>query len=223
MSHSVYLRLFLAGALLWCLPAASAAQEVDPGPSAVRISAGDSVRVDGDLVGRVLSLEGSNLTVVSRGEPRCRAGVGHGDAPICDPAPLVRTEMMLGDVEVELRRQKGDPTKRTLVGGALGAAVFGTAGYFLGPEIGFGRIDGCYNATSTQRCLAEKGVTLEEQAANQKRHDQTWGAIFFGAVGATATAIVARRTSVGWVRVEPSVPVMPGDAWGVAIGVVPPR
>jgi len=187
------------------------------------ISAGDSVRVDGELVGRVLSLEGSNLTVVSRGEANCRAGVGHGDATICDPAPLLRSEMRLDDVEVELRLQKGDPTKRTLVGGTLGAAVFGTVGYFLGPEIGFGRIDGCYNATSTQRCLAEKGTTVEEQAAKQKRHDQTWGAIFFGAVGATASAIVARRTSVGWVRVEPAVPIAPGEPWGLAIGLTPPR
>jgi hypothetical protein len=130
--------------------------------------------------------------------------------------------MMLDDVEVELRLQKGDPTKRTLVGGFLGAAVFGTVGYFLGPEIGFGRVDGCYNATSTQRCLADKGITLEEQAANQKRHDQTWGAVFFGAVGATASAIFARRTSVGWVRVEPPVPLVSGVPWGVSIGVTPP-
>lgn len=185
------------------------------------LSAGDSVRIDGDLVGRVLSIDGPRLTVVSRGESRCRAGQMHGDAPICDPAPLLRNEMDLSEVQIERRMQKGNVGTRTLIGGVIGAAAFGAAGYFIGPAVGFGRVDPCLNTSGLSRdqCYTSNGLTAEGQAEKQKQRDQRLGVLFFGAVGATLFAVIGRKTSVGWVHVQPTVPIVPSDPWGVVFRV----
>lgn len=179
--------------------------------------AGDSIRVDGELVGRVLSIEGQNLTMVSRGKPQCRAGLMHGDAPVCDPAPIRRETMALNDVSVERRMQKGHLTMRTVLGGVLGAAAFGAAGYFIGPSFGFGKIDGCVEVSASQLC--SNPVDQDVLRADQKISDQRRGAFFFGLLGGSFTAIMARKLSVGWVRVAPSVPVAPTDPWSVSFTV----
>lgn len=182
--------------------------------------AGDSVRIDGDLIGRVLSIEGPNMVVVSRGVPRCRAGEMHGDAPICDPAPLIRREMDVNSVLIERRSQKSHLNLRTIGGGLLGAAAFGTVGYFLGPEIGFGKIDGCVDTSdSSIQCSPENRVPRDEFEARQLSADQRRGVLFFGAIGGSLTAILARKLSVGWVRVQPAIPATPDEAWGVSISV----
>lgn len=187
-------------------------------PSA--LLAGDSVRIDGDLVGRVLSIEGPNLVVVSRGEPRCRAGEMHGDAPICDPAPLIRREMDVNDVQIERRSQKSHLNLRTIGGGILGAAAFGAAGYFIGPEIGFGKIDGCVDSSeSSVQCSPANRIPRDEFERRQLEADQRRGALFFGAIGGSLTAILARKLSVGWVEVQPAVPMTPDEAWGVSVSV----
>lgn len=202
-----------------------AAAQVDQVAVDAPLSAGDSVRIDGDLVGRVLSIDGPRLTVVSRGEPRCRAGQMHGDAPICDPAPLMRNEMNLTEVEVERRMQKGSVGTRTLLGAAAGGIALGAAGYFIGPAVGFGRVDPCLNQSGPGRdeCYIDQGTTPEEQAAKQKQRDQRLGALFFGAVGATLFAVIGRKTSVGWVHVQPTVPVAPSDPWGLSVQILAPR
>lgn len=181
------------------------------------IFAGDSIRVDGEIVGRVLSIQGSDLTLVSRAAPRCRAGEGYGDAPICDPAPIQRRRMSLDDITVERRMEKGSLTTRTIVGGVLGAAAFGTVGYFLGPTIGFGKVDGCIQSEATVFCTNPR--LPEDIAAEQEMRDHRRGAFFFGVIGGSFTAIMVRKFSVGWVQVYPAVPVTPDEPWGVSFAV----
>lgn len=195
---------------------AQAARTGDAVPQ-VQLFAGDSVRIDGSLVGTVLSIEGPRMTVVSRGAPRCRAGEMHGDAPLCDPAPIFRQEMDLSTVSVERRMQKGHMTARTFVGGLIGAAAFGAAGYFIGPEVGFGKV-GCPLVVGTTP-ICSNPLEPSELARRQKVSDQRKGVVFFGLVGGTFTAIMARKLSVGWVHVEPALPRSPADPWGLSFSV----
>lgn len=183
----------------------------------VQLFAGDSVRIDRSLVGRILSIEGPRMTVVSRGVPRCRAGEMHGDAPLCDPAPLIRREMELADVTIERRMQKDHLTARTLVGGVIGAAAFGVAGYFIGPEFGFGKVEGCVEVSDTALC--SNPVERSELARRQKIADQRKGVFFFGVIGGSFVAIMARKLSVGWVEIQPSIPVSPMEPWGLSFEI----
>jgi hypothetical protein len=178
--------------------------------------AGDSVRVDGVLIGRVIGVDGTTATVISREKPRCRAGQGHGDAPICDPAPVIRREIDLRVSTVERRMEKGNTTTRTLVGGVLGAVAFGAAGYAIGPSIGFGKVEGCLEG-SVNPCDPEDVVSPDELEARQKKSDQRRGAFFFGVVGGTASAILARKLATGWVRFEPSFPAESDGPWGLTV------
>ena len=179
--------------------------------------AGDSVRVDDVLIGRLLSIDGVIATVLSREKPRCRAGEGYGDPPICDPAPQIRREIDLRVSTLDRRMQKGDPNKRTAVGGLLGAAVFGAAGYAIGPTIGFGKVDGCLEASVSNGCDPADVLPPDVLEANQRKSDQQKGAIFFGVIGGTATAIFARKLSTGWVRFEPTFPTRPDEPWGLTV------
>lgn len=190
------------------------------GQEAVRLAAGDSIRVDREIVGRILSITGPTMTVVSREAPRCRAGEMHGDRPICDPAPLVRHTMDLGDVVIEQRAQKSHLMLRTFAGGILGAGAFGAAGYFIGPSIGFGEVEGCLINSSNISCkTGEQRTTQEDIDRRQKASDQKWGTIFFGVIGGTATAILVNKLSVGWVRVEPILSAGEEDPWGLSVTI----
>jgi hypothetical protein len=185
---------------------------------AVRLFAGDSVRVDGDIVGRILNIEGPTIVVISREKPRCRAGERHGEAPICDPAPLVRHTMDVGEVSIERRMEKPHLMLRTMVGGILGAGAFGTAGYFIGPEIGFGRVEGCVMGGS-DCSTGEPRYTQEKIDALQKASDHKKGAFFFGVIGGTATAILVNRLSKGWVHIQPVVAVGNSEPWGLSFSM----
>lgn len=186
----------------------------------VELFAGDSIRVDGEIVGRILSIQGPTMIVVSREAPRCRAGEGHGDAPICDPAPLVRHTMNMDEVIIEQRLEKPHLMTRTVIGGLLGAGAFGVAGYFIGPEIGFGRVDGCLVNSSEVSCgSGEKRYTQEQIDARQLASDQKKGAFFFGVIGGTATAVLVNKLSKGWVRIEPVIAVSDEDPWGLSVSV----
>lgn len=187
------------------------------GPAPNNLFAGDSVRVDGQI-GRILSISGSQMTVVSRGEPRCRAGQMHGDAPICDPAPLIRNSYDVNSVLIERRSEPSNLTLKTIGAGVLGAAAFGTVGYFVGPEIGFGKVAGCVdNPQSSLVCSPENRVPADEFERRQLEADQRRGVIFFGAIGGTLTAILVRRLSVGWVQVEPTFGAVPSTSWDVGV------
>lgn len=191
----------------------------------VPLYAGDSIRVDGEIVGRILSIEGRVVRVVSRQAPRCRAGEMHGEAAICDPAPIVRHTVNLDEVSVERRMQKPHLGLRTVIGGMVGAAAFGYAGYLIGPRIGLGRIEGCVaGSTVVGRCrTGEPEYTAAELAARQRHSDQNRGMFVFGVLGGTATAILARALSVGWVRIEPTVGAGPADPWVLGIRVPAPH
>ena len=194
------------------------------GQEAVRLSAGDSIRVDRQIVGRILSIEGPTMTVVSREAPRCRAGEMHGDRPICDPAPLVRHTMDLDNVVIERRAENSHLMLRTVGGGLLGAGAFGAAGYFLGPSVGFGTVDGCLiNASNVSCRTGEERLTQEEIDRRQKASDQKWGAIFFGVIGGTATGILVNKLSKGWVRIEPILAAGDDDPWGLSVTLPAPR
>lgn len=187
----------------------------------MRLSAGDSIRVDGEIVGRVLSITGPSMTVVSREAPRCRAGQMHGDAPICDPAPLIRRTMEVDDVIIERRSEKSHLMLRTLLGGVVGAGAFGAAGYFIGPGVGFGQVDGCLTGSSNIICKnGEPRYTSQDEIDRlQKSSDQKKGAFFFGVIGGTATAILVNKLSVGWVRIQPIVSAGEDDPWGLSVSV----
>lgn len=175
--------------------------------------AGDSVRVDGSVVGRVLSVEGNHFTLLSRGKPVCRAGQMHGDAPICDPAPVQRQTLALDEVKLERRMARGNRTAWTLIGGVAGTALFAGAGYLIGPSVGFGKVDGCLSGEISTFC--EDPVTRERLLAEQEARDQKRGALFFGVIGGTFSAIMARKLSVGWIEIHPVAPATPDEAWGV--------
>lgn len=209
----------MIGAALLLAPASAAVAQ-----QAARLSAGDSIRVDGEIVGRVLSIDDRVVNVVSREAPRCRAGLMHGDPAICDPSPIVRHTVSLDEVTVERRMRKSHFTLRMLAGAGLGAAAFGAIGWVIGPELGFGSVDGCVSTSLNNRCRpGEEAYTQEEYTALQKSADQRMGALFFGLLGGTATAIVVRKLSFGWVRVEPIVTAGPSEPWGLGFTVPTPR
>lgn len=193
------------------------AQAGDGVQQTTELFAGDSVRVNGATVGRVLSVEGNVFTLLSRGKPVCRAGEMHGDAPICDPAPIRRETLALDEVTLERRTEKGNPNLWMLGGGVLGGAAFGALGYAIGPSVGFGKVDGCTVGAGTTYCL--NPVPREEIEARQEARDQRRGAMFFGVVGGTFSAIMARMLSVGWVEIIPTMPVRSEEGWGVSINL----
>jgi hypothetical protein len=186
----------------------------------VQLFAGDSIRIDGTTIASVLAIDGNRLVAISRAKPRCRAGERHGEAPICDPAPAIRQDVDLREVTIEKRAPKGNVNRRTIVGGVLGGAAFATVGYLIGPSIGFGKVPGweCVEVTNPIGCPGGP-VPRDEYERRQKAQDQKRGAFFFGVIGGSATAIFARKLSVGWVRIEPVVPVSPAETWGVTFSM----
>lgn len=186
----------------------------------VQLFAGDSIRIDGSTIASVLTVEGNRLITVRRAKPRCRAGERHGEAPICDPAPLIREEVDLVQATIEKRAARGNVNRRTLVGGVAGGAAFAAAGYLLGPAVGFGKVPQweCLEVENPIACPAGP-VARDEYESIQRAQDQKRGAFFFGVIGGSAVAIVARKLSVGWVRIDPLIPVSPAEAWGVNLSV----
>jgi len=185
--------------------------------AAGRLLAGDSIRVNGTVVGRVLSVEGNTFTLLSRGKPICRAGEMHGEAPICDPAPIQRRTLLFGEVSLERRMEKGNPALWTLGGAVLGGGISAILGYVIGPKVGFGKVDGCTAQESNTYCV--NPISSSELASEQKARDQIRGASFFGIVGGTFAAVMARKLSVGWVEFRPTVPARENGDWGVSVTV----
>ena len=188
-----------------------------PSSATGALLAGDSVRVNGAIVGRVLSVEGNTFTLLSRGKPICRAGEMHGEAPICDPAPIQRRTLLFEEVSLERRMEKGNPAIWTLGGGVIGGGVFAALGYFIGPVVGFGKVPGCTAQESNTYCV--NPVSKSELDAQQKERDQSRGAFFFGVVGGTFAAVMARKLSVGWVEFTPTAPLRSNEGWGMYVTV----
>ena len=197
-----------------CAAMGATAQDGDQSVPTAGLFAGDSVRVNGSVVGRVLSVEGNFFTLLSRGKPVCRAGEMHGDGPICDPAPMQRETLALDEVTLERRATKGSPGLFMLGGAVLGGAAFSALGYVIGPSVGFGKVDACSAVESNTYCV--NPLSREELEAQQEARDQRRGAIFFGVIGGTFSAILARTLSVGWVQIDPTMPVRADEGWGMS-------
>jgi hypothetical protein len=180
------------------------------------LTPGDVVRVDHEFVGTLMSISpDATLTVLGEGKPICWPGIGHGDAPRCDPAPPVRRVVDWRGVTVERQLAEQSHIRRTAVGSLIGAAVAVPLGYLTGPGLGYGEIDGCYENASAVTC--GDPIPRTEFEARQRARDQKRGAIFFGAVGATLGAIVARRTANDWIEVRPPVAGGGEPAWSLGL------
>lgn len=208
---------FFASIAIGALTSGLLAQNGDQVSMNAEVFAGDSIRVNGDVVGRVLSVDGNTFTLMSRGKPVCRAGEMHGDAPICDPAPMRRQTHSFDNVTIERRMTKGNPTMWLLGGAVVGGAAFAGLGYALGPSVGFGKVDLCTNLETNTYCA--NPVSQEEVDSAQKQRDQRRGALFLGVVGGTFTAIMAKKLSTGWVQIHPMAPVRAGEGWGMALSL----
>lgn len=176
------------------------------------VAIGDTVRIDGEFVGRITSMQSSVATVLGQGEARCTAPTRHGEAPVCDPPPMVRNTYDLSTVSVE-RPSTGGKTKRLIIAGVLGGAVGAVVGRSVGPSIGFGQVYECVVVYGRETCSNREFTSPEVQRAS----DQKRGALYFGVITGTVAVIVANKLSNDWVRVEPVVPVRAEGGWGVAL------
>ena len=113
--------------------------------------------------------------------------------------------------------EKGNPAMWTLGGGVIGGGVFAALGYFIGPVVGFGKVSGCTAQESNTYCV--NPVSKSELDAQQKVRDQRRGAFFFGVVGGTFAAVMARKLSVGWVEFTPTAPLRSNEGWGMSVTV----
>lgn len=181
------------------------------------LTLGEVVRIDHDFVGTLMSIEdGGHLRVMGAGKPTCRASLRHAEAPICDPAPTVWREVEWSDATVERQLVEIAYTRRMIVGFILGAAVAGPIGYATGPSLGYGEVSACVTDPN-EPC--NDPVSREELDQLQRSQDQKRGAGFFGVVGGTIGAIIARRTANEWVEVQPPRPGVPSDGWTVGVRV----
>jgi hypothetical protein len=166
------------------------------------LTPGDVVRVDGDFIGTLMSIEDeSTLTVIGEGERRCYPGQAHGEGPRCDPAPSIRRVVDWHGTTVERQLVEVRHTRRTILGAFIGGAALAPIGYLTGPSLGYGKVDACTSAATGGFC--PDPITDEELDARQRSRDQLRGALLFGIVGATMGALLARTTADEWIEVHP--------------------
>ena len=184
------------------------------------LTPGDVVRVDRDFVGTLMSIEDeSTLTVLGEGERRCYPGQAHGEGPRCDPAPSIRRVVDWNGAIIERQLADVGHTRRTLLGALVGGGVLAPIGYLSGPSLGYGRVEGC--TASTRGGFCANPITAEELESRQRSRDQLRGALFFGVVGATMGALVARTTADEWVEVRPPASAREGG-WSLALRLPTP-
>ena len=142
-------------------------------------SQGELVRIDSQIVGRVLSQRGGQLTVaLGRSDLR----IGRSDT----------IGVSIDSVSIE-RPIGGGPHPGW--GALLGGLGFGVLGYFMGPELGWGShagigcpFDGCYPRTP----------------AELKRDARGEGVLFFGLAGAGLGFLIGRALPYKWQQASPS-------------------
>lgn len=201
-----------AATLLLIAAAPAIAQEADQG-----ISPGDVVRIDREVVGTLMSIENARLTVLTEGKPRCWPGIGHGDAPRCDPVPAIRQVFDWRSTTVERQQLQRSYAKRTIVGFILGAAAGAPFGYATGPTLGYGEVDACYVSAETPGSQCPNPLPQAEVESLQRARDQKRGALFFGAVVGTAGAIIARRLADDWVEIRPPGSLGGEEGWTLGV------
>lgn len=199
----------ILGVLVQLAPAPSIAQDTD------RLEVGETVRVNGSFVGRVVAVDGTDVTVFGQGPPNCTAGVYHGDGAICTPAPTERQTVDIRVARVERPATKAGRTKRILVGAVLGGAAGAAGGYALGPVLGMGGLSTCVGSGRFRKCGHEYTPADVQHASDQRR-----GALFLGVVGATVGGLIANELIADWARVEPLVSPAPAAGVGLEVHVL---
>lgn len=205
-------RAALIAGLALLLPAAPVAAQ--NGGDAGELAPGEVVRIDGDVVGTLMAIDDARLTILTEGKPRCWPGISHGEAPRCDPAPSVRQVVDWRTSTVERHDGERSYARRTIVGFLVGVAVGAPAGWLTGPALGYGGIDACVQETTN---FCADPIPRAEADAQQRSQDQRRGALFFGVIGGTAGAIIARRLADEWVEVRPPASLRSDDPWSVAV------
>lgn len=180
------------------------------------LTPGEVVRIDRETVGTLMAIEEARLTILTEGKQRCWPGISHGEGPRCDPAPSIRQVVDWRTSTVERQDTEQSFTLRTIVGFLAGAAAGAPIGYLTGPSLGYGGISGCADDMAV-RC--DDPLPRAEYDARQRSQDQRRGALFFGVIGGTAGAIVARRLADEWVEVHPPASLMGDGSWTVGLRV----
>lgn len=187
------------------------------GQSDDALNPGDVVRVDHEFVGTLMSIDaGRTLTLLGEGKPTCWPGIGHGEGPRCDPAPVVRRVVEWHGATIERQLVEIPYLRRTIVGGLLGAIALAPVGYLTGPTLGYGKLQGCVEVTLTQVC--DNPISREDFDTRQRARDQRRGTAAFAVLGASIGAIVARKTIDEWVVIEPPGLADEG-AWSLSLRV----
>ena len=181
------------------------------------LNPGDVVRVDHDFVGTLMSISGSStLTVLGEGKQRCWPGIQHGEAPRCDPAPLVRRVVDWNETTIERQLVGVSYMRRMVLGGLVGAAVMAPIGRLTGPSLGYGKIPECVDVSVTRLCT--NPISFEEFETRQRAQDQKRGTFVGAFFGASVGAIVARKTADEWVQLSP--PALSGtQSWDLELRV----
>jgi len=168
------------------------------------LEVGETVRVDGAFVGRVVAVEDTDLTVFGQGPPTCTAGIYHGESAICTSAPMERQTVDMSVVTVERAVTGAGRTRGLLVGAVVGGVAGAGAGYAIGPVLGFGRLSTCVDRNGLETCSY-----VNTPPDVQRSSDQWRGTVFLGFVGATIGALLANALVDDWITVRP-----PGRAAG---------
>jgi hypothetical protein len=166
--------------------AAVAAQAPD------RLARGDLIRIDAEVVGRVLSVSDGQIEVLP------------GTAELSEPRP--DTARISRDGTVIERAAGGGP--QTGLGAAIGALAFGAVGAALGPKMGWGSERTC-SGINIFGCTS---YTAEEDAR------QT-GMLVFGLVGAGLGALIGASLPYRWAEVAPVARSNGGMGWSFALAI----
>jgi len=193
ISYVSYVGMLAAVVSLPLLPGSALAQSMND------LEVGETVRVNGEFVGRVVAVEETDLTVFGQGRPTCTAGIYHGESAICTSAPMEQLTVDLSVVTVEREITGAGRTKGLLLGAIVGGVAGAGTGYVIGPVIGFGRLSTCVDRNGLETCSY-----VNTPPDVQRSSDQWRGTVFLGFVGATVGALLANALVDDWITVRPA-------------------
>jgi len=211
MRYRSYVSMAAVASCWWLAATSARAQSTDG------LEVGETVRINGDFVGRVVAVDVPDLTVFGQGEPTCTAGIYHGEAAICSPAPMEQQTVDMTAVTVERAVTDAGRTRALLIGAVIGGVVGAGAGYAIGPVLGFGRLSTCVETNGLETCSSANTPPEVQRASDQWR-----GTAFLGFVGATVGGLLANALSDEWVTVRAAPGSGDDPAWGVALSLPVP-